>query len=260
MEFNFKKKYGQNFLKNTKIIDKIINSIEPSSNDLIIEIGPGGGALTKKLKKYKAKMICYEVDIETQSYLSKLEDENTQVIYEDFLKRNIASDIKNIKYDKLYIIGNLPYYITTPIITKIVDEDIDVFEAVFMVQKEVADRLSAKINSRDYGAITVLLNYFFDITKLFIVGKDNFVPIPKVDSAVIKLKAKKEKMEVNVDKFKKIVRDAFQFKRKNLNNNLNTYNKEKMQEILKDYGYNLSNRAEEIPYNVFIDITNKYFN
>ncbi len=258
MEFNFKKKYGQNFLTNQGIIDNIVGSINPSEKDLIIEIGPGGGALTRKLKNYHANLLCYEVDEDTSKYLAELIDEKTQIIYDDFLKRDIKKDIATTSFENLYIIGNLPYYITTPIITKIIDADLKVKEAVFMVQKEVADRFSAKPKSKEYGAITVFLNYYFDIQKLFVVGKNNFVPKPNVDSAVIKLISKDHRLDVDVIKFNKLVKDAFQFKRKNLNNNLKNYNREKIDEILQNYGYSLSNRAEDLSYEIFVDITNKY--
>lgn len=260
MEFNFKKKFGQNFLTNKIIINNIVNSIQPTERDLIIEIGPGGGALTKILKKYNATLICYEVDEDTKEYLGILEDEKTKIIYDDFLKRDIKQDIKDVEYDRLFIIGNLPYYITTPIITKIIESDINTHEAVFMVQKEVADRLSANIRTREYGSITVFLNYYFIIQRLFIVGKNNFIPKPNVDSAVIKLTSRKDKLDVDIEKFNKLVRDSFQFKRKNLNNNLKNYDKDKMQRILEKRGFSLSNRAEDLSYSDFVEITNEYFN
>lgn len=260
MNFNFKKKFGQNFLTNTGIIDNIVNSIQPTERDLIIEIGPGGGALTKKLKKYNATLICYEVDEETKEYLSVLENEKTRVIYDDFLKRDIIDDLKDIEYERLYVIGNLPYYITTPIITKIIELKLNVSEVVFMVQKEVADRFSANPQTREYGSITVFLNYYFTIQRLFIVGKNNFIPKPNVDSAVIKLTSRQDKVDVNIEKFNKLVRDSFQFKRKNLNNNLKNYDKDKMQRILEKRGFSLNNRAEDLSYSDFVEITNEYFN
>lgn len=259
MEFNFKRKYGQNFLTNNGIIDSIVNAISPTENDLIIEIGPGSGALTRKLKKYNASLICYEIDKDTKMYLDELENEKMKVIYDDFLKRDILEDIGEVKYDKLYIVGNLPYYITTPIITKIIESNIDVSEAVFMVQKEVADRFSAVPKTREYGSITVFLNYYFDIQRLFVVSKNNFIPKPNVDSAVIKLASKENRLDVDSDKFNRLVRDAFQFKRKNLNNNLKKYDKEKIESILDNLGYSLNDRAEDLSYDIFVEITNKYF-
>lgn len=256
MDFNFKKKYGQNFLTNQGIINNIVGSINPTENDMIIEIGPGGGALTRKLKNYGANLICYEVDEDTKKYLDELEDEKTHIIYDDFLKRNILEDLKKFNYNNLFIIGNLPYYITTPIITKVIEDNIKIKGAVFMVQNEVADRFSAHPKSREYGSITVFLNYYFEIKKLFVVGRNNFVPKPNVDSAVIKLTSKEQLLDVDIDKFEKLVKDSFQFKRKNLNNNLKNYDRDKINKLLCDKGYSLSSRAEDLPYEVFLYIAN----
>lgn len=257
MNFSFKKKYGQNFLQNKAIIENIVNSIQPTEKDLIIEIGPGSGALTRLLKKYNANLLAYEIDTDTEEYLLSLEDEKTKIIYADFLKRDIKEDINNISFENLFIIGNLPYYITTPIITKIIEENINPKEVVIMIQKEVAERFSAKPKTREYGSITVFLNYFYEINYLFTVGKNNFYPIPNVDSAVIKLTSKEDKTPVNVSKFITFVKDSFQFKRKNLRNNLKKYDLDKISDILNENGYSLDNRAEDLPYEIFVDIVNR---
>ena len=257
MSFNFKKKFGQNFLQDKQSIQNIVDSINATPDDLIIEIGPGGGALTRRLVKKESYMIAYEIDTDTKEFLSELESDKFHVIYDDFLNRDITNDIKDIKFNNLYIIGNLPYYITTPIITKIIESNIDVKEMVFMVQKEVADRFSAKPSTKDYGSITVFLNYYFDIKKLFIVGKNKFKPVPNVDSAVIKLSKKDSILPVDINKFSKFVKASFQFKRKNLRNNLSSYDKEKINAILNEYGYSLDNRAEDLDYDIFVDIVNR---
>ena len=140
----FKKKFGQNFLNDKSIINNITSSINPTEDDLIIEIGPGSGALTKNLVKYNSNLICYEVDKDLETTLNQIKNDKTQIIFDDFLKRDIQSDISKIDYKNLYIIGNLPYYITTPIILSIIESRVDVKEMVFMVQKEVAERFSAK--------------------------------------------------------------------------------------------------------------------
>lgn len=257
MSFNFKKKYGQNFLQDKSIIKNIANSIDAGENDLVIEIGPGAGALTKELAKKNSYLLAYEIDADTKEYLSYLENDKVKIIYDDFLKRNLKEDIKDIPYNSLYIIGNLPYYITTPIITNIIDSGIDAKELVFMVQKEVAERFSAKVSTREYGSISVLLNYFYEIKKLFVVDRKNFYPSPNVDSAVIKF-SKKERNPVDIIKFNKIVKDAFKFKRKNLRNNLKVYDLNKIASILDEHGLTLDNRAENLDYKVFVDIANKY--
>lgn len=258
MRFNYKKKYGQNFLQNDKVIHNIVNNLGANEDDLVIEIGPGAGALTKILKNKGYQLLCYEIDLEVKEYLDKLEGDRLELIYDDFLNRDILKDIENKKYDNIYIIGNLPYYITTPIITKIINDQVQPKEMIFMVQKEVADRFSAKPFTREYGSISVFLNYYFDIKKLFIVPKRDFYPIPNVDSAVIKFTSKDVRIDVDIEKFNKIVRDSFQFKRKNLRNNLKIYDQNRITNILKEYGLSLDNRAEELSYEVFVAIANKY--
>lgn len=255
-QHNFKKKYGQNFLNDKIIINNITSSINPIEDDLIIEIGPGSGALTKNLVKYNSNLICYEVDTELKNTLENIANDKTILIFDDILNRDLKEDVSSIKYNKLYIIGNLPYYITTPIILSIIQSNIDVQEMVFMVQKEVADRFSSKPGTKEYGSISVLLNYYFDIKKLFNVSKNKFYPIPKVDSAVLKLVKKDTLLPVDLDKFNKIVKDAFQFKRKNLRNNLKDYDEDKISEILSKYGFNLNNRAEELSYEIFVELAN----
>lgn len=255
MNFNFKKKYGQNFLKNDTIIQRIVNSIDVHDNDLIIEIGPGSGALTKYLSRLNNQVICYEIDTELSNFLSKYESNHLKIIYDDFMKRDFIDDIKLYNYDRILFIGNLPYYITTPIILRIIDNIIP-DEMVFMVQKEVADRFSSKPKSREYGSITVLLNYYFEIEKKFIVKRDEFIPAPNVDSAIINFNKRENIFEVDKKKFNNFLHEAFQFKRKNLRNNLKKYDLVKIEATLNKYGYTLDNRAEDLELNVFIDIVN----
>lgn len=251
--FKFKKKYGQNFLKDENISNKIVSAINPTEKDLIIEIGPGAGAITKKLKKYNSKLLAFEIDTETKKYLKPLEDNKTKIIYEDFLEANIQETLKTYEYENLYIIGNLPYYITTPIIEKIIDTKIDPKECVIMVQKEVADRFLASPHTKQYGYMTVILNYNFNLTRIIEVDKTKFNPIPKVDSTVIKLE-RREKEEVDYQKFQAFLKEAFGHKRKTINNNIKTYDKDKIKNILEQNGYTLSCRPEEIDYKTYIDI------
>lgn len=254
-KFKFKKRYGQNFLIDTNIIDKIINSIDPTEKDLIIEIGPGAGALTKKLKKYSANLIAFEIDEETKKYLSPLENSKTKIIYGDFLETDIKKYISEIKYENIYIIGNLPYYITTPIIEHIIDSAIEPKSITIMVQKEVGDRFLAKPGIKDYGYMTVLLNYNFTLEYICSVPRKCFQPAPNVDSTVLKLTSK-TKAKGDYNKFKKIIKDAFQFKRKTIYNNLKNYDKEKLEIILTKHGYSLTSRAETIDLETYIELTN----
>ncbi len=254
MNFNFKKKYGQNFLKHDNVSSRIVSLIDTNKDTLVIEIGPGSGALTKHLSNLECNTICYEIDRELESPLSKYKSDKLDIIFDDFMKRDILSDISKYNYKKLVILGNLPYYITTPIILKII-ETIIPDEMVFMVQKEVAERFSAKNKSKDYGSITVLLNYYFDVSMEFIVKRDEFIPSPNVDSAVIKFKKKELNDHVDMVKFNKILKDSFMFKRKNLRNNLKNYNKEEIEKVLAKYNFDLNNRAEDLPLEVFIELS-----
>lgn len=249
-KFKYKKNYGQVFLKDTNIVDKIIKKITATKNDLIVEIGPGTGFLTKKLKTLNSNLLAYEIDLETKPYLDAI---NVKVIYGDFLKQNIKNDINLINHENLYIVGNLPYYITTRIIKKITEES-KPKEMILMVQKEVAERLSAKPGNKEYGFITVFLNYYYDIELLFVVNKTSFYPVPKVDSAVIKLTAHNKFKEINDTKFVKLLKDSFMHKRKTLLNNLKNYDKNTITNVLLKNNIKLDVRAEELSISVFLEI------
>ena len=258
--FDYKKSLGQNFLKDNNVVEKIVSAINYEDNNLVIEIGPGSGAMTKELLKRVDFAILYEIDTRLEKILFKeLSDYvNYELIFDDFLKRNIGNDLSKYNYDNLYIVANLPYYITTPIINKIVSDKIPVKEMVIMIQKEVADRLSSKPGSRDYGQITVFLNYFFEIEKVLTVSKNCFVPKPKVDSAVIKMKRREQKELVKDEEFfEKIVKDSFRLKRKTIKNNLSNYDLKKIDIILNKYGFDINTRSECIPYYVFVEIANE---
>ena len=256
IDHKFKKQYGQNFLMDKNILDKISSSICPGKNDLIIEIGPGSGNLTKRLKEYKANLVCFEIDKSLDKYLNLLEDDKTKVVYEVFINVNLEEFVKNYNYENIYVIANIPYYITTPIIEKITFSNIKVKSLLLMVQKEVADRLSSTNGNREYGYITVLLNAFYNINKLFNVNRNSFYPVPNVDSAIIKLDSKECNL-LNFEKFNKLIKNAFRFKRKTLKNNLIGYDLNLVDSLLGKYGYSLSNRAEEIPVDVYINVANK---
>ncbi len=255
-DFKFKKKLGQNFIIDENIINNIVSSSYIDKDTLVIEIGCGAGALTKKMAPLSKIVLGYEIDTSLEPILSKIE--NVDIIYDDFLKRNIKEDIKNYEYKKLYVISNLPYYITTPIITKIIDENINVDKIIVMVQKEVGDRFSAKPNTKEYNSLTVFMNYYFNIKKLFIVSKNVFIPRPNVDSIVIKLE-KKEIIDKpdNKELFFKLVRDSFAQKRKTLKNNLKNYDFNKILKVLELNGYNENVRGEALPIDMFIKISNE---
>ena len=254
-----KKSLGQNFLVDNNIIEKIIGEITSDSNDLIVEIGPGMGALTKRLKEKGSFLIAYEVDKDLENILSEFEDDRTKIIWQDFLKCNIKEDIKDIKYNKLFIVGNLPYYITTPIIEHIIDSNINFDALVIMVQKEVADRFLANPKIKDYGYISVLLQYYFDIKRVCNVSKYSFNPVPKVESTVLSFRVKKIRAYIDIEKYKEFLKIAFRQKRKTLKNNLSNYDWEKAKLVLDKYNLSESVRAEEINGDIFIELFNALY-
>lgn len=255
--FNFKKKYGQNFIVDKNIIHSIIVKSEIDDETLVIEIGPGAGSLTSELGKYAKNVIAYEIDETLKPILEKNITPNTEVIYEDFLKRGIAEDIKKYNYKKLYVIANLPYYITTPIIIKLIETKIDFDKIVVMVQKEVGDRFKAKPKTKEYNSLSVFLSYYFNITKILDVSRNVFMPKPNVDSIVVCFTKKVDKLKVNNEElFFKLIKDSFKQKRKNLRNNLKGYDLENISKTLSKYKLDLTVRAEALPLEIFVDIAN----
>lgn len=257
--FNLKKMYGQNFIIDENIINNIITKSNIDKDTLVIEIGPGAGSLTYKLSKSAKNVLCYEIDQTLKELLNdNLNDcNNVDIIFKDFLKANIVEDIKKYNYKKLYVVANLPYYITTPIIIKFIEDKIPADKIVVMVQKEVGDRFKAKPNSKDYNSLSIYLNYYFKVEKLLDVSKNVFIPKPNVDSIVVEFSKKEVSYKLKDEKlFFNLVKDSFTQKRKTLKNNLKTYNLDKIENVLKKYNYDLSVRAEQLPIEVFVDIAN----
>ena len=249
-----KKSLGQNFLIDNNIINKIAEEISAFSNDLILEIGPGRGALTAKLIKKDSFYLAFEIDHDLTNILQKYESEKAKIIYADILKVDLNEYLKDLTYDRLFIVGNLPYYITTPIIEKIIQSDLKITKMVIMVQKEVAERFMAQPKSKDYGYFTLYLRYFFNIKKVCAVSKNSFWPIPKVESMVISLEARENKPNVDILKYQEFLKTCFAQKRKTLKNNLKSYNWSKINEILKQNNYSENVRAEELSEDIFLQI------
>lgn len=256
-DFKHKHSLGQNFLKDKNVLARIIDSCDVKEDDLVIEIGPGQGALTKFLKLYHCNLVCFEIDERVKPFLRLYEDDKTKIIFKDIMDVNLQDELKDIKYNKLYVIANLPYYITTPIIQKMIDSKLDIEAMVLMVQNEVADRLSAHTGTKDYGMMTVNLNYYYDVNKLFVVNRKSFEPVPNVDSAVIKLSKKEINKVNNEEVFFKLIKDSFMMKRKNIRNNLKKYDLEIIEKVLKKYSLDLNCRAENIPLDCFVEIANE---
>lgn len=262
-EFRFKKKYGQNFLIDKNIINKTVNSIDVLDNSLVIEIGCGDGMLTSELCKKFNFVLGYEIDLDVKDrLLSKINSfSNFKIIFDDFLNRDVVLDIEDFGFDNLYVVSNLPYYITTAIIEKLIASGLKFKLMTFMVQNEVADRFTAKVGTKEYNSLTVFLNYKYDVKKLFVVNRKCFYPVPNVDSAIVAFTSNNEKYSVdNEDLFFRVVRDSFKFKRKTIKNNLKNYNLDAIERVLQKHGFDLSVRAEQLSIQMFCEIANELAN
>ncbi|MBQ9018796.1 MAG: ribosomal RNA small subunit methyltransferase A [Bacilli bacterium] len=258
-DVKFKKKFGQNFLKDINIVKRIVDVSGVSNDSLVIEVGPGGAIMTKELAMRAKNVLAYEIDDDLLDELSKkLEGfDNVDILFQDFLLANLEEDVKNYNYNSLYFTSNVPYYITTPILLKIISSGLKFNKVVMMVQKEVGDRFTTKPGNREYGSITVLLNYFYNVKKEFYVSKKQFIPEPNVDSVVVSFTEKEDKLELkDFNFFEKILRDSFQFKRKNIKNNLKNYDLKIVEDILNKHGFDLNSRAEMLGVEVFVDLAN----
>lgn len=265
------KSFGQNFLIDDDVIDGIIESANISKKDLVIEIGPGLGTLTSKLLENANKVIAVEIDnkmVEVISDRFRMYN-NLQIINEDILKIDLNAIIENEKQEdgKVKIVANLPYYISTPIIMKLLEERLNIDEIVVMVQKEVADRLTAKPGTKLSGAITYAVDYYAEAEPVLNVGRDCFIPAPKVDSEVIKLKLRKQpKVEVNNEKeLFKLIKLNFTQRRKTLINVLvnsgMVKSKEVAMKIFDELEFDYGIRGETLnleQYKLLIDCINKY--
>lgn len=258
-QVEFKKRFGQNFLKNDTIVEKIVSVVDLTSSDLVIEVGPGGAIMTRELAMRAKQVLAYEIDADLSLELEKRLQgiSNVKILFEDFLKSDIRADIQCYQYQHLYFVSNVPYYITTPILLKLIESKLSFDKIVMMVQKEVGERFSTACGNKNYGSITVLLNYHYDIKKEFLVSRSQFVPKPNVDSVVVSFTEKKARLPLkDYSFFERLVRDSFQFKRKTIRNNLRHYDLEKIQMVLEKYHYTLDVRAEMLDYTVFVDLAN----
>ncbi len=261
-DVKFKKRFGQNFLKDNRIVKRMVDISGVNNQSLVIEVGPGGGILTKELSSFAKYVLCYEIDTDLTDELStRLEEcDNVDILFQDFLTSDIENDIAHYSFDSLYFISNVPYYITTPILMKLIQSDLPFEKVMMMVQEEVGNRFTSKPGSREYGSITVLLNYYFDIKKEFFVSRREFVPEPNVDSVVVSFTRKNDKYELkNYHFFEQLVRDSFQYKRKTIKNNLKGYDLKIVEKVLQKYQFDLNARAEMLAVEIFVDLANSLY-
>jgi 16S rRNA (adenine1518-N6/adenine1519-N6)-dimethyltransferase len=245
-----KKKWGQNFLVDNNLLDKIIKTIDITTEENVLEIGPGQGALSEKLVDVAKSLSMVEIDpdlikiLEVHEKLSGL-----KIINQDILK----VDLDSLEIDSPVVIGNIPYNITSPIIFWLIDHLDSWDRAYLMVQKEVAQRLTGKIGTKDYSRVTVMTRLFFDIKICFSISPNVFIPRPKVQSAFISIEKRSDfnKNDVNIKKFSQVVRMAFNQRRKMLRNSLSTLNID-----LDVCKVDFKRRPEQLTVSEFIDISN----
>ena len=251
------KKFGQNFLKSDYFAEKIVDSLNCEKNDLIVEIGPGKGALTQLLIKKKPKNLSViEIDRRLANLLAEKFPSDLNIIVDNIL--NVSFD-QLAPENKIKVVGNIPYNITSDIIYKLIENNIYIERAVLMIQKEVANRLVAKTKSKDYGLVTIFVGFHSEVRKLFDVNRENFYPVPNVDSSVVCLDFKSlQENYFDYELFRKIVKTGFNARRKKLRNTLKN--------LLISYDINtissisLEKRPEELSIEEFKSLTNEISN
>ncbi len=248
-----KKKYGQNFLIRNDILKRIVDVAEITKKDAVIEIGPGLGALTRYLCEASGFVLAYEIDERLRPLLEEnlKEFANYQIIWDDVLKRDLAKDIELYipKGTSVYVVANLPYYITTPILFKFLEEAPQILRYVMMMQYEVAQRICGVPQTKDYNALSVAIAYRATASNVFCVPKTAFVPMPQVDSAVVRLDVDSipKIKAVDEDFFFRLIRLCFRQRRKTLWNNLSfSFPKDLLKQCFFELNLPLSVRAEEL--------------
>ena len=260
-KFNFQKKFGQNFLIDTHVLDKIIYSAEITKEDMVLEIGPGIGTMTQYLAEAAGKVIAVEIDKNLIPILADTlhEYENVQIINEDVLKLDIAKIVEEQNGGKpIKVVANLPYYITTPIIMGLFENHVPLQSITVMVQKEVADRMQTGPGNKDYGALSLAVQYYADPYIVANVPPNCFMPRPKVGSTVIRLTrySKPPVTTENEQLMFRLIRASFNQRRKTLANGLNNapdlhYTKEQIAQAIEALGVSASIRGEALTLQQF---------
>lgn len=268
--FFFKKSLGQNFIIDTNILENMIEATGITKDAAVIEIGPGIGALTEQLALHADRVLAFEID---QRLLPILDDtlanyHNVAIIHEDILQADVNEAVSTHfnPNQPIYIVANLPYYITTPIVMKLLEEDVPFTSIAIMIQKEVAERIAAGPNSKQYGSLSIAVRYYTKPSISMIVPPSVFMPRPNVDSAVLQL-TKRETPIVHVEDesyFFALVRACFAQRRKTVHNNLAHYFKQKhdkelLRTILEDVGIDPRTRAESITIGQFATLANAFY-
>ena len=257
--YEAKKKYGQNFLEDSELSEKIIEVSGVSKDTEVIEIGPGLGFLTEKLIEKSKYLMAFEIDDDLIPVLKKKFQgrDNFSLIHEDFMTADLGTFLEEKKNIK--VVANIPYYITSPIINKLIEYRKNISEIYLMVQKEVAERIASEAGSRNMSLLTHAVQFYADAEYLFTVPKEKFTPVPKVDSAFLKIKmfddGRYEK-QISEGEYFKYLKTAFSNKRKSIANNLSGegYSKEVTGDILEKLGKTRLARTEEFSVQEFINL------
>lgn len=258
--FSLKKAFGQNFLTDTALLDEIVEKAGVTSDDIVLEIGCGAGALTSALAKKAKKVVGYEIDTKLKPILSEVLSDcnNVEIVFSDVMKVSL-DEIEKKLAGEYVLVANLPYYITTPIIMRFIENAKNIKGMVIMVQEEVAYRLASNNSTSDYGAITVGINLRGKAEVILKVGREKFTPIPNVDSAIVKIEIERDKFKgADLSSVRNVVRCAFSSRRKMLVNNLmNTYkfSRDKAEEVLTKAGLSLTVRGENLSAEDFVNLS-----
>lgn len=253
-DFEFKKKFGQNFLSDELLLEEIVSQAGVTKDDVVVEIGAGKGALTEVLSKHAKKVVSFEIDKELQEFLTnKFLGSNVEFIFGDVMNFS-DEEINEYVQGKFKLVANLPYYVTSPIITRFLQNE-NLSSLTVMVQEEVADRIISNEKSKDYGVLTIICKLFGEPRKVLRVSRDKFYPIPNVDSAVVRIDKKEiaPKKEIYQGVIN-LAKKAFAMRRKKLSSNLedNKNTKQELEILLESKGFSSSVRAEELSVEDFI--------
>ncbi|MDD4643107.1 MAG: 16S rRNA (adenine(1518)-N(6)/adenine(1519)-N(6))-dimethyltransferase RsmA [Erysipelotrichaceae bacterium] len=249
------KGFGQNFIIEPKIIEKIAQASQADKNTAVIEVGPGIGALTEQLAIVARSVLAFEIDKKLINVLAHTlsDHDNVKIINEDFLTCDLNYHYQTLKQtcDQIIMVANLPYYITTTIIFKVIESKGDFSSLTFMVQKELADRFMAKPNTKDYNALSVMLQHLYDINIVMRVSPNVFIPKPAVDSIVVRFVPKDIEDDIDQDKFFQLIKACFIQRRKTIYNNLKQYLDQDINMILTRVGISTQRRAESLTLDEF---------
>lgn len=259
--FEMKKKFGQNFLRDKNLLSAIVKDANITENDTVVEIGPGAGALTEQIAKVAKRVIAFEIDTELEPILKEnlKEYSNIEIRFSDILKvdlNQLEDEIGEFK-----VVANLPYYITTPIIFALLENCKKLKSLTIMVQKEVAEKIVASPKDKNYGVLSVMSSFYAKTQIMRIVGRQMFHPVPKVDSAIVRYEIKQFDQEF-AKNVKKIVFSSFNMRRKTLANNLSSsfsLSREEVNQKIENAGLNPLSRAETLGVEDFVKLTKQFY-